>query len=317
MLLYGWMTVTLNVNAEPPVQAGDTQPRRPVVMPEEERRGCANPLLVLIVALMLIGIFVSMIALAAFAGYRDGGVIRRTQNAVALFGTLDGQATLAWQDLATEHYELADARCKYLIEIKPEYPGMRNCISTAQAAMNATPTFTPTMQPTETPIPTAEVVLTTPSALTPETLLARADSQISNSDYEAARKTLEALRGLDISFRRQEVEDKLVNVYLTLAQKYEFEGRLGELVNVVSQAELIRDLSSNPNTQKWPITKDAANLYISAKSYAAAQNMPMAVQVYRLMMTRGYNNFLDTRKLACDTFTAGGDTSAYQQFCTG
>lgn len=307
--------MTLNVNAEPPIQAGDTQPRRPIPMPEEERRGCANPLLLLVVALMLIGIFVSMVALAAYAGYRDGGIIRRTQNAVALFGTLDGQATLAWQDLGTENYELADARCKYLIEIRPEYPGIRNCISTAQAAMSATPTFTPSAQPTETPIPTIAAATPTPSVITPDQLLARADAQINQGDNEAARKTLEALRGLDITFHRQEVEDKLVNVYLTLAQKYEYEGRLGELVNVVSYAEQIRDLSGDPNTQKWPVTKDAANLYISAKGYAASQNFAQAVTVYRLMLTRGYYNFLDTKKLACDTFTAAGDTASYQQFC--
>ena len=306
--------MTLNVNAEPPVQAGDTQPRRPIAVPEEERRGCANPMLLVIVALMLLGIFVSMVALAAFAGYRDGGVTRRTQNAVALFGTLDGQATLAWQDLGTENYELADARCKYLIEIKPEYPGMRNCISTAQAAINATPTFTPTAPATATPIPTVEAAPTTSGVITPDQLLARADDQIGKGDNEAARKTLEALRGLDITFHRKEVEDKLITVYLTLAQKYEYEGRLGELVNVVSYAELIRDLSLDPNTQKWPITKDASVLYISAKNYAGAQNFTQAVLVYRLMLTRGYNNFLDTKQLACETFSKA-DSASYQQFC--
>jgi hypothetical protein len=234
---------------------------------------------------------------------------------VALNGTLDGQATLAWQDLSTENYELADARCKYLIEIRPEYPGMRNCISTAQAAINATPTFTPTTQPTEMVIPTVEAAPTTSGAITPEQLLARADDQINKSDFENARKTLEALHGLAHDFRRQEVEDKLVTVYLTLASKYEFEGRLGEMVNVVSRAEQIRDLSADPNTQKWPVTKDAAVLYISAKNYAAAQNVALAVSVYRTMLTRGYNNFLDTKQLACATFQANDPTS-YQQFCT-
>jgi type II secretory pathway pseudopilin PulG len=306
----------LTLNHEPPLKAGDTQPRRPVAPAEdEERRGCANPLLAGLVALMLLGMIASMLALSAYLGYRDGGIVRRTQNAVALFGTLDWQATRAWQDLAESSFALADARCQYLIGVRPEYPGLRNCISTAQAALSATPTFTPSPLPSATPPPTTAPVIATPGAVTAEQLFSRAQDQINAGEYEAARKTLEALRGLDVAFRRSEVEALLVTVYLTLAQRYEFEGRLAELIQVVTQAERLRNLSADPNTQKWPITKDAASLYLSAKGYLRAENYGTAAQVFRTMMTRDYRLFLDTKTLACEAFTKAGDAAALQQYC--
>lgn len=306
----------MTVINEPPIKASDTQPRRPVMpYPDaDERRGCANPLLTTIVALMLVGMFVTMVGLAAFAGYRDGGLIRRTQNAVAVVGTMDGQATLAWQDLDSGNFELADVRCKYVIEINPQYSGMRNCISTAQAgiaALNATPTFTPTPRPTDTPAPTLTPVPVTPTGVNAEALFIRAEEQIARQDDEAARRTLEALRGLDINFRRQQVEDKLVDVYLRLAQKYEFENRIAEMIVVISQAEKIRSLEQT----KWPFTAYAAKLYLSAKGYYQAQNYPLAAQVFRNMFASGAENFLDTRKLGCDAFSKAGDTNAIAQYC--
>jgi hypothetical protein len=268
----------------------------------------------MVVALMLVGMFVTMMALAAFAGYRDGGVIRRTQNAVALVGTMDGQATLAWRDLDNGQYELADARCQYVIEIKPQYPGMRNCISTAQAglaALNATPTWTPTPPPTLTPSPTTPILPATPATITPDALFARAEAQIAQQEDEAARRTLEALRGLDINFRRQEVEKRLVDVYLRLAQRYENEARLSEMVVVIRQAQQIADLSNT----KWPFTAEAADLYRSAKGYYLAQNYALAASVFRSMFALGAQNFLDTRTLGCDAFAKAGDAAAIAQYC--
>jgi hypothetical protein len=306
----------MTVINEPPIKTSDTQPRRPVTpYPDaDERRGCANPLLTTIVALMLLGMFVTMVGLAAFAGYRDGGQIRRTQNAVAVVGTMDGQATLAWQDLGSGNFELADVRCKYVIEINPQYPGMRNCVSTAQAgiaALNATPTFPPTPLPTLTLTPTVPPSPVTPTGITAEVLFARADGQIARQDDEAARRTLEALRGLDINFRRPQVEEKLVDVYLRLAQKYETENRIAEMIVVVAQAEKIRSLQNT----KWPFTAYAAQLYLSAKGYYQAQNYALASQVFRNMFLSGAQNFLDTRQLGCDAFSKAGDTAAIAQYC--
>lgn len=294
----------------PPPSLDDTQPRPALAEAAETEtpRGCANPLLVTLVALALLGMAVTMVALAAFAGYRDGGITRQTQKAVALEGTLNGQATLAWADLDRGNYEVADARCKYVIGQQPQYPGMRNCISTAQAALNATSTFTPTTPPTATlPPPTATQP---PVDVTTDMLFTLALEAIDKQDFQAAKDYLEALRGKDGNFRRAEVEEKLVSVYLTLASGYKGQARWAEMILVVRKAEQI----TGAPIQDWSLEATAAEYYLSAKSYLAAQNYPLAAQVFREVMRIAPGYFSDGKALACEAFARAGDAEALQTY---
>jgi tetratricopeptide (TPR) repeat protein len=294
----------------PPPALDDTQPRPALTLPpEEEPRGCANPLLVTLVALALIGMFVTMVALAAFAGYRDGGITRQTQKAVALDGTLNGQATLAWADLERGNFEVADARCKYVIEQQPQYSGMRNCISTAQAALNATPTFTPSAPPTATAVPPTATV-PPQTDVTTDALFTLALEAINKQDYQAAKDYLEALRGKNGNFRRAEVEDNLVKVYLSLAAGYKGQARWAEMILVVRKAEQI----TNAPIQDWSLEATAAEYYLSAKSYLAAQNYALAAQVFREVMRIAPGYFSDGKALACEAFTRAGDAEALQTY---
>ncbi|MBX3063476.1 MAG: hypothetical protein KF726_10905 [Anaerolineae bacterium] len=301
---------------EPPITQGDTKPRRPVdPSAEPERRGCANPLLTAVVILALLGMFVMMLGVAAFAGYRDGGVVRQTQKAVALYGTMDGQATLAWRNLDEGNYTIARERCVYIIGINAQYPGMRNCVSTAEAALNATPTFTPSPTATITPLPTATVdtsaSTSTSAGFTPDSLFNNAELAYQQADYETAQAYLEALRGLDFNYRKQEVEDRLVDVYLKLAAKYQAEGKLAQMVVVIQRA---RDIRNIDNTG-WTYTMDATNLYLSARDYLNAQNYGMAAQVFRNLFAIGAINYLDSKTLGCEAFSKAGDTASFQQYC--
>ncbi len=296
---------------EPDRSLDDTQPR-PIRAfqdtTEEPRRGCGNPLLVGLVGLMLLMMAVATIALAAIAGWRDGGIARQTQRAVALAATLDRQATLGWQDIANQQYELAFSRCDYVATLQPLYPEMRTCMSTAQAALNATPT--PTVTPTPIP-PTPTPSLTPPSGgFSPEELFARGQEAVRRTDYEGAMGWLEALRALDASYRRQEVEDMLVQVYLALGQQYRFEGRLSEMVNVIEKALKIRPLTGTD----WGFTVDAAKLYMSARGYLDAENYTLAAQVFARLMATAPTFSSDTKPLACKAFAAAGDTASAQKY---
>ena len=289
----------------------DTQPRR-VPLPDEEEApsGCGNTLLIGTIALFLLFMFVSVVGLAGIAGWRDGGIARQTQRAVALAGTLQGQLTLAAADLANQQYSLARGRCQYVLEQQPFNRGAAECLSTAQAGLLATatptpapPTVTPTAPP-ETPMPTLS------GAFTPEELFARGQEAMRRSDWESAMSWLEALRALDGTFRRREVEDMLVTVYQALGNQYRFEGRLSEMVVVIEKALKIRAL---PDTD-WQFTINATKLYLSARGYLDAGNFALAAQVFATLMEIA-PNYLNTRELACRAFNAAGDSANVARFC--
>lgn len=291
----------------------DTQPRR-ITLPSEEEPpsgGCGNTLLIGTVALFLLFMFVAVVGLAGLAGWRDGGIARQTQRAVALAGTVEGQLTLAANDLANQQYGLARGRCQYILEQQPFNRSAAECLSTAQAGLLATATPTP-VPPTATPTPLPETPMPTPAggAFTPEELFARGQEAMRRSDWESAMSWLEALRALDGTFRRREVEDMLVTVYQALGNQYRFEGRLSEMVVVIEKALKIRAL---PDTD-WQFTINATKLYLSARGYLDAGNFALAAQVFATLMEIA-PSYLNTRELACRAFNAAGDSANLARFC--
>ncbi len=291
----------------------DTQPRRIALPPEDEppSSGCGNTLLIGTVALALLFMFVAVVGLAGLAGWRDGGIARQTQRAVALLGTLEGQLTLAANDLANQQYALARGRCQYILEQQPFNRGAAECLSTAQAGLLATATPTPA-PPTATPTapPQAPTPTLASGAFTPEELFARGQEALRRSDWESAMSWLEALRALDGTFRRREVEDMLVTVYQALGNQYRFEGRLSEMVVVIEKALKIRAL---PDTD-WQFTINATKLYLSARGYLDAGNYALAAQVFATLMEIA-PNYLNTRELACRAFASAADSANQARFC--
>ncbi|PJF36136.1 MAG: hypothetical protein CUN49_06975 [Candidatus Thermofonsia Clade 1 bacterium] len=292
----------------------DTQPRRVPLPPEEDDlqpSGCGNTLLLGTVALFLLFMCVAVVGLAGIAGWRDGGIMRQTQRAVALAGTLEGQLTLAANDLANQQFNLARGRCQYILEQQPFNRSAAECLSTAQAGLLATATPTPappTATPTAPPEPPTPTLAS--GTFTPEELFARGQEALRRSDWENAMSWLEALRALDGTFRRREVEDMLVTVYQALGNQYRFEGRLSEMVVVIEKALKIRAL---PDTD-WQFTVNATKLYLSARSYLDAGNFALAAQVFATLMEIA-PTYLNTRELACRAFEAAGDSANAARFC--
>lgn len=301
----------------------DTQPRPPITFPPPPEAspapsGCGNSLLILTVLFVLFGICITTVGIAAFAGWRDGGVARRTQQAAAIGGTLDRQATLAWGDIGQQSYELGLARCEYISTLQPFYPNVPLCIATAQAGLNATPTPSPA-PPTPTPPPaptTAPIVAPTPGSantggISTDDLWARAQTAMQQNDTESAVAWLESLRALDVTYRRQEVEDMLINGYIALGTNYRNTGRLAEMVVVIRKALRIRPLAGTD----WEFTVNATELYLSARNHYDGGNYALAAQVFARLMEIA-PAYLDTKTLACRAFQAAGDSASLGRFCS-
>lgn len=313
------------VHYEPEIAPDDTSPReaappvittfeRSGVEPEESeelpRPGCGSPLLIAAVTLALLCLFVTSVGLAALAGWRDGSQIKLTRQAATLVVNLAEQATLSRDDCDQGRYELCMARCQYIATLQPAYPGMAACIANAQIVLSATPT--PTTPPTSVPptlTPSPTFAAASDGSISREELLARGEEAVRNSDYESAMKWLEALRGLDVDFRRKDVEDMLVKTYLALGGQYKFEGRLSEMIIVIRKALKIRSL---PDTD-WEFTINAAELYLSAKGYLDAGNIEMADKTFSKLMDMA-PAFMNTKELACQAFNAAGDSAATKKY---
>jgi len=313
------------VHYEPEITPDDTSPREAVppiittfersgVEPEEPeeqpRAGCGSPLLIAAVTLALLCLFVTSVGLAALAGWRDGNQIKLTRQAATVVANIAEQATLAHDNCEQGRYELCMVGCQYIATLQPAYPGMAACIANAQIALSATPTPTtaPTnVPPTATPSPTFAPA--SDGSISREELLARGEEAVRNSDYESAMKWLEALRGLDVEFRRKDVEDMLVKTYVALGGQYKFEGRLSEMIIVIRKALKIRSL---PDTD-WEFTINVAEIYLSAKGYLDAGNIEMADKTFARLMEMA-PTFMDTKAQACKAFAAAGNTTASQKY---
>ena len=297
---------------EPDVSPDDTQPRPAVSaqIPDEDEKPRSNRLLVVTVFLALTLMCIASITLAGVAGWRDGVSAFQTLKAATQVSYIENQEALAREDLKNERYEIAYERCKYILTLQPYYPGAAACMTTSQLMLSVTPTPTVTatpILPTPTPAPTNTPGSGMPSA---EELFIRGQTAVRDGFYEDAMKWLEALRGLDVNYRRKDVEDLLVKTYLALGDQYKFQGRLSEMVIVIKKALQIRDLSDT----SWPFTINVTELYLSGRDYLNGENYALASQVFEKLMAMA-PTYLDTKDLACQAFSKAGNTAALTQYC--
>jgi tetratricopeptide (TPR) repeat protein len=271
-----------------------------------------------------VGLSLSIIVLSGLVGYQDGAKIAGTRRAETLFEAINVQRTNIAQDLASENYVLALERCYYLATLIPNDPQANQCILNQISAATVTappipplpsnpppsnatlaPTLTPSKPATTTPLPATRSPL--------EILLAQAQTEFAKSTvegYDAARESLEAIRAVDPRFQQRTVEPLLCRSYEALGGYYEQNRRLSEMVLVMDKALKI---NCSLKRTDWGFTINAAQLYLSAKGYLDAGNLPQAVRVYRELM-RIAPTFQNTKTLACEAFRLGGDTAAISQY---
>jgi tetratricopeptide (TPR) repeat protein len=302
---------------EPPITAEDTQPRP--VQEAEEGGGCANTLMITVIAFAAIFLFISTIALSGFIGWRDGVQARQGRQTATLATSIAQQAQLAATDIAGGVYELARQRCFYIRTLQPFNAEAQNCISTAQAGLAVTPTptdapatLTPTPSPTESGQTPQAPQTPGASGVSADELYNRAQAAAAENDLEAVIRWLEALRAFDVNYRRQEVEDQLVNTYLLLAQEYRNRAEYSQMIIQVRNAEKIR----NVDATGWSFTANAATLYLQGRDFLAASDFTNAARVFDNLMEQAPTFSTDTKTLACSAFSQAGDTaSAAQHGC--
>ncbi len=313
---------------EPASTLEDTEPRAPVIgvfkradddepeVEQSQRTGCRNPLLVATVALAFSCLCITSIGLAGLAGYNDGTHLVGTKKAVAIAATVGIQAALAQTDCTAGRYELCLERCKFIATQQPGYPGMSECIASAEMALSATPTPTPVKATPTATLSTSSTPLSATPGLTPtvsatagfsrEDLFVRGQEAFRSDDYENAMKWLEALRGLDPDYQRSQVEDMLMTTYQALAKSYENQGLLSQMIIVIQKSEAIGPL---PAGSDWDFTVNVAQLYLDARNYLVAQNYAQADRVFKNLMDMA-PTFMDTKTLACKAFASAGDTAS-------
>ncbi len=162
----------------------------PVVHNKKRRRGPWLTLLGLFALLLIAG-------LSAFFGYNSGISARKSTEATAVSQRVQEQFQLGLQELADKEYFRARQRFEYVINLKPNYPGVTEKLAESLLALNTT--ATPTLIPTPTLSPTQDL-------RSEEELFSAGKQSIANNDWEAAINTLLALRKNDPNYRTVEVD---------------------------------------------------------------------------------------------------------------
>lgn len=230
------------------------------------------------------------LGLATWTGYRAGLTVRDDQARATQAQDLQAQYTLGLADLDAGRLAMAASRFEYILARDPEYPGAREKLAAAQAALNVTPTAPP---PTLPPVVGED----------PAEMLAQAEHYVADGNWDAAiaavmrQRTVapqhEVLRGDHVIFTA------LRGRGLARIQGEQMEAGIFDLDQAGQFGTL--DLEAR-NYRAW------ARLYLAAKSYYGldwVKTLDILNQLYILAP-----NFKDTTRLLYTAAVAYGDQLA-------
>lgn len=184
--------------------AGDTRPmgtgaERP------PSKGQGMPWLLLV---GLLGAAVLILGAAGASGYIVGMQERQTERATQEASLLQEQFDRGVLDLEEGRLRVAKQRFEYILEVDPDYPGVRDLLTLAQQGLNE-PTVTPSPTPTE-------IILTPTPTLSLNTLEGRLEAgrgALSREQWTEAIEILLDLRRTDADYRFDEVNADLFTAY--------------------------------------------------------------------------------------------------------
>jgi tetratricopeptide (TPR) repeat protein len=139
-------------------------------------------------------------ATSAFLGYRSGINQRTSAEASQVAQKVEEQYQMGLQDMDTGRYDVARQRFEYVIQLRPDYPGVTEKLADVILKLNAT--ATPTLVPTPTITPT-------PDTRNVDELFNQAQQSLANEDWNTTIDTLQALRKADPNYRPVWVDDML------------------------------------------------------------------------------------------------------------
>lgn len=261
-------------------------PYYPDAPPYPEQAEIAEPKLACGSVVMLLGVLLfsgflclSILLLAVVAGGRDELRAIQTQAAQTDVARVSTQYALGLRDLEGENYEMAAIRFNDVLNIMPDYRDAPERLAEAQSILAYTPTPQPTTPPpTFTPDPQTDLAADpessptqaslTGSGLSAEELYNLAQTAQLSSDFEAAIRWLEVLRLTDMTYRRAEVQEQLLNAHISLGRSYlrgtnaDGSDQLARGVQLIYRAN---ELGTVPPDLQYEA--DFVARYISARSY--------------------------------------------------
>jgi tetratricopeptide (TPR) repeat protein len=197
-------------------------------------------------------IFVLIIALGIFGGYRSGIGIRQRAQVELESQQLSDQFSRALVDIQFGNYDAAQQRLEYILNINPSFPGAMEKLTEVMVLRNV-PTATPVVSPTP------ELIVDYTNY---ESLLAQAKQLISAGQWQNALTVLDTLRAKDSTFHTVEVDGmyyfSLRNLGVDLIKAGNLEGGIYQL----TLAERFGPLDNVAH-----VLRDNARFYIAAASF--------------------------------------------------
>jgi tetratricopeptide (TPR) repeat protein len=259
------------------------------------------------IGLVFAAVLLAVIAGAAWAGYRAGLSTRDDHLRATQASDLKSQFDLGVSDLAAGRPSMAVARFEYILSLDPDYPGAREKLAEAQAALDVTPTPLP---PTPPPIAGED----------PAQILALAQTYAAATNWDGVIDQITRLHAADPDYETVKADGLLFTALrgrgLARIQGDAMEAGIFDLDQAGAFAPLDTEAR---NYRAW------ARLYLAAKSFWGldwAKAVDILSQLYVLAP-----NFKDTSRLlyqatlnyaaqlnvAGDVCAAAGSYAAAQQ----
>ncbi len=268
-----------------------------------------------------------LVMISTFAGWNSGVTIARSNATATLAAEIQTQCDQMQTDIDGGNTGLLERRMEFMLEQTPSPDCLVDFIPTAtQLYLDTLPTatFTPTTTPSPTITPTVEVTFTLEPTIEtvlateePATglfdfdmdgLLAEAQAQMAEENFEDAIDTLDAIIAIDDSFQRATVESLYFNAMTSEATRLFRTGKLAEGIVITGRAEAYGDI------QGLNYERFIAQLYLDAQRLKIT-NPAESVRLFsRIAYEQGLANYLNGQVMVelQEAYASYGDTLAEQ-----
>jgi tetratricopeptide (TPR) repeat protein len=233
---------------------------------------------------------VSIIGLSLAAGIRDEVDAISTESAGTRVARVETQYALAVVDFQEGRYELAEIRFHDVQTLVPDYRDIQSRLEQIQQVMSYTPipSLTPTSAPptatiapdAPTSAPTQEIPPTTANAFDPADLYGRAETAMTLGEFEEAIRWLDALSLADPTYRRGEVQQKLLDAHIAQGRIY-LRSQNEDGVDQLSRGVQLINRASELGTVPVELVYEADFVarYLAAQAYVEGGAFDQARQV--------------------------------------
>jgi hypothetical protein len=153
---------------------------------------------------LVILVLIVLIVIGVLGGYGSGMGQRLSAQGTLVTGQLQEQFQLGEEAVKAGQYEVARQHFEFIIQHKPDFPGVQAAYANLLVQMLITPTPTITLTPTASPTPDTRAVDQIYSDVVAQ--LAAPGADLCGRDWNAIIGKLDSLRKADINFHAAEVD---------------------------------------------------------------------------------------------------------------